>query len=113
MGMYFYFTYIVTLYLTVLFIVSLASWFQERIVHCMYILTTAAILLPGVQPPPLTCPPPDCLQQLPPVQGLQILLFALLTSPRHRLSRDYGTHFPEEKAEGNRAHLPCQGQIPR
>lgn len=46
-----------------------------------------------------------------PVQGLQILLFSLLTTLRSRLSRDNRTFFSEEKAEGNCAHLPCRAQI--
>lgn len=69
--------------------------------------------LHGVQPPPLTCLLPSCLQQRPPVRGLQILLFALLPTLRHRLGRDYRTLFSEEKAQGNCAPLPCPGQILR
>lgn len=58
----------------------------------MYVGTLASsgcIQLHGVQPLPLTFLLPGYLQLLTPVQGLQITLFALLTTLRHRLNRDY------------------------
>lgn len=113
--MCFYFIYIVTLYFTVLCFFSLGLMFSRMYtVHGMYIETIASngcIRLPGVQSPPLSCPPPGCLQQLPPVQGLQILLFALLTSLRHRLSRNYGTLFPEEKDEQGSSSMPRSNSL--